>query len=94
MNDKKYLDKVIGSLVRGTKMDYENGIIYLLFLPYTHYPTQFHFPLSDTPFYPNYPFFDFKKYCKNTFGLTEEENIFVWREYKDIILDKIEKNGR
>jgi len=86
MVNKKYLDKVIEHLVRDTKMDYENGVIYLLHIPILAWSSLDYTLHSDF----KHAFFDFKKYCKNTFGLTEEENIFVWREYKDIILDKIE----
>jgi len=38
-----------------------------------------------------YPFLPspFSKYCKNVYGLTEDEVKYVWNQYKDIILDKI-----
>jgi len=84
MDNKKYIDKVIGSLVRGTKMDYVNK--------------RFSFPFffsSSVPF----PYFrsytlplSFSTHCKNIYGLTEKEIEYVWKEYKDIIKDKI-KNG-
>jgi hypothetical protein len=82
--NNKYLDKVVGSLVRSTKIDYEKEIIYfdLIFS---------NFLLFD--YFPSYSFPDFIYYCKNTFGLTEDEIEYVWKEYKKIILDKI-NNGK
>jgi len=79
---KRYLDRVLMELVNGTILDYENKKI--------HYPFETSFPLS--PFFPLYLLPSFSKYCKNTFGLTEEEIKYVWEIYKGIILDKIE-NG-
>jgi len=83
MENNKYLNKVIGSLVRSTKIDYEKEIIYfdMIFSNFL----LFHY-------FPSYsPFFNFINYCKNTFGLTEDEIEYVWKEYKKIILDKISK---
>jgi len=34
-----------------------------------------------------------RNYCKNQFGLTEEEIEYVWVKYSRIILDKI-ANGK
>ena len=85
-DNKKYIDKVIGSLVRGTKIDYDNNLISPPFIS------------SPIPLYPSYfpPFtsrslliIPFVSYCKNTYGLIEEEIEYVWKEYRDIILDKI-----
>ena len=86
MENKKYLDKVIESLVRGTKIDYEKGIIFfplsfLSFSPFSHLP----FYLPDVSSY-------LSSYCKNTFGLTEEEIEYVIIQWRVIILDKI-NNG-
>lgn len=85
MDNKKYLDKVIEHLVRSTKIDYEKE---LLSPPF--YPTQLSFFLF--PFSPSSPSTYFSSYCKNTFGLTEDEISYVWNEFKEIILDKVE-NG-
>ena len=91
MKDKKYLDKVIGSLVRGTKIYYDKDEI--------HFPSSSSSSLSLLPFssislYPHSPtLFSFTKYCKNVYGLTYDEINYVWGEYKNIINDKIE-NGK
>jgi len=85
MENNKYLNKVIGSLVRSTKMNYEKERIYFSFYPYP-----FHFLDS---FLSSSLFSSFSKYCKNTFGLTKYEIDYVWNEYIYIIKDKIE-NGQ
>jgi len=41
----------------------------------------------------SYPFFSFKKYCKEQYGLIEEDLQDVWNRYKDIITDKINKHN-
>ncbi len=81
MDNKKYIDKVIGSLVRGTRIDYEKERIYYPFSPLP----SFYLPYSTSPFITNY--------CKNHFGLTDDEIEYVWEEYRSIILDKI-NNGQ
>jgi len=85
MENNKYLNKVIGSLVRSTKMNYEKERIYFSFYPYP-----FHFLDS---FLSSSLFSSFSKYCRNQFGLTEEEVEYVWKEYREIIKNKIE-NGK
>ena len=80
MDNKKYLDKVIGSLVRGTNIDYENGRIFPSF-SLLHFTLPSSFPL----------FFPFSEYCRNQFGLTKDEIDYVWDQYKIIITDKISK---
>jgi len=93
MENKKYIDKVIGSLVRGTYIDYDKKLVTLVFLPphkdYFSSPQRFHF----SRFNYEHIFYLFSNYCENTFGLTEDEIKYVWNEYKSIITDKI-KNGQ
>ena len=93
MENKKYLDKVIGSLVRGTNIDYEIRRVI-----FSHFSFHFSFLLSPTstfentlfsPYFPLLPYSPFSKYCKRQFGLTPEEIEYVWKEYKDIMLEKI-----
>jgi len=87
MDNKKYLDKVINSLVRGTKMNYENE---KLSTPFGYEPIYFHVSRRDSIF--RFLQLGFKKYVANQFGLTDKEIEYVWREYTTIIKDKI-KNG-
>ena len=76
MENKRYLDKVLEHLVRGTKIDNNNNNNNLTSL------------LLSTPFVSSSSRF-FSSYCKNTFGLTEDEISYVWKEYIKIIKDKI-----
>jgi hypothetical protein len=93
MDNKKYIDKVIDHLVKGTKIDYDNDKI--------HYP----FPTLSSSFYSfllhiqttpsssslsSVRFRSFTEYCKNTFGLTKDEMEYVWYQYGKILLNKIE----
>ena len=90
MKDKEkiYLDKVVGSIVRGTRIDYDNDKI--------HYP----FPTLSSSFYsfllhiqttpPLRLLRSFTEYCKNTFGLTDDEIKYVWNQYRKILINKIE----
>jgi len=90
MDNKKYIDKVINHLVRGTKIDYKNNFIYFPFSsPSSRIQSLTFFSLSRR----RKPLFSFSKYCRNQFGLTEEEVEYVWKEYREIIKNKIE-NGK
>jgi hypothetical protein len=81
-DNKKYLDKVLEHLVRSTNIDYDKGEISFLF------------SLSIISFSSLNRFFvffgSFSDYCKNMFGLTKEESKYVFKQYKEIIKDKIE----
>ena len=89
---KNYLDKVVGFLVRDTRIDYEKEEIQFPF-PYYRSISLRYSSLSFSSFpLPQFPS-PFPKYCKNVYGLTNQEIGYVWDQYKDIITDKIE-NGR
>ena len=77
MDNKKYLNKVIEHMVRGTKISKYNSI-------HLSHPFPHHYL-----YLPSFTPRTFSSYCKNTFGLTKEEIDYVWKEYKDIIKDKI-----
>ena len=82
---KKYLDKVVEFLVKGTKIDYDEGRLYAPF-HVTPTSTYYIFSLYRTPFL-------FSKYCKSVYGLTGDEVKYVWDEYRKIIKEKVE-NGK
>jgi len=96
MDNKKYLDKVVGSLVRSTRINYEKETVHFSFFSY---PSRFSSFFSSRPSVPSIHYSyssllsKFSKYCKNQFGLTEDEIDYVWKEYVEIIKDKIE-NGK
>ena len=76
MDNKKYLNKVIGSMVRGTKIDYEEErITYPFSLPSPYTLSSFSCSLHPSSSFPLTPFSD---YCKTTFGLTDDEIEYVW----------------
>ena len=88
-NQKIYLDKVVEFLVRDTEIDYDIDKIkfpfYSLpfsissyFLPFIYYRFQ-------SPQFTSL----FSKYCIDYYGLTDQEIKYVWKEYKNIIKDKI-----
>ena len=85
MENKKYLEKVVNHLVRGTKIDYVNNLISPPSYTSPLLP-QFFLTVSTT-----FPPALLSNYCKNTFGLTKEEIEYVWNEYKEIIKEKIKR---
>ena len=87
MENKKYLDKVIGSLLRGTNIDYVNDVVYSPFI--TLHKSAFYNHLLTRDYISIDGLFG---YLNNKFGLTSDEIFYVWKQYKKIMLDKIE-NG-
>lgn len=73
----RYLDKVVEFLVRDTKIDYDKDEIQFPF----SFPLSRSFRLSvySFSFLPS----SFSKYCKNIYGLTDQELEYVWKEYKE-----------
>tara|TARA_R110001606_G_scaffold356433_1_gene507778 strand:- start:1038 stop:1310 length:273 start_codon:yes stop_codon:yes gene_type:complete len=88
--DKKFLDKVVNQIVNETMIDYRGkGKIFTPFsLPFYLF----------LPFYPSFSSIsssyrsNFFNHCKEVYGLNEQEIEYVWEEYKQIIIDKI-NNG-
>ena len=85
MENKRYLDKVIKHLVNRTKIDYEKKLLFFPFssqsLPFSLTP----YSILPHPYPPNH----FIDYCENIYGLTIIERKYVWKEYREIILEKI-----
>ena len=77
MENKKYIDKVINHMVRSINIDYDNEIITFPSF-YLTFQVFFFSDCSPSP--------SFYSYCKNMFGLTEEEIEYVWNEFKKIII--------
>ena len=86
--DYKFLNKVVGQLVYETRVDYDRKVIETPF---------FHSFLSSLPPVlspsPSFPLFSYYKHCKTVYGLNDNEIEYVWKEYKQIIKDKINSNG-
>ena len=86
MENKRYLDKVLDHLVKGTNIDYEKDLIVFPPLSSPFNSTLFFISSSITTPPPLF----FSSYCKNTFGLTQEEINYVFIQWREIMRDKIE----
>ena len=84
---KIFLDKVTKILVEDTIIDYDKGRVQYPFFRHDLYSSIF------TLFHPIYAFVFFSKYCKERYGLTDEEIKYVWDQYKDIMTDKFSNNN-
>ena len=81
--DNKYLNKVLDQIVSETTMDYDEERFLPPFLPSS---LPFLIPSNSSP-YPS-----FIIHCREVYGLNKEEIGYVWKEYREIIKDRI-KNG-
>ena len=84
MENKKYLDKILKHILNNTKIDHEGEELYV---PFTNHSFGMFFPSLFRKYY------HFYKYCEKQFGLTEEEIDYVWDQWEEIILNKI-NNGQ
>jgi hypothetical protein len=93
--NKKFLNKVLGQIMSETRIESTRGRVYTPYLPFSPSPLFFSlfFPLHSqlTLFSPS-PLFS--QHCENVYGLNNEEIDYVWKEYKDIIKDKIKNEQR
>ena len=85
--DYKFLNKVVDQIVRETRIDYDMEEIQFPFLPLLALDLIILANLSTQPPPP------FSKHCRDIYGLNEEETIYVWKEYREIVKDKIDNNG-
>ena len=92
--DKKFLNRVVDQLVRETTIDYERELISS---PFSR-PSGAQFTFISPDLHPHFfslihpSFLHFIKHCEDVYGLNWEETRYVWKEYKQIIIDKI-NNG-
>ena len=84
--DYKFLNKVIDQLVSETRIDYDMEEIQFPF-SFSLFFTLFHFPSRLLLFRL------FTKHCRDVYGLNYDEIEYVWKEYREIIKDKIKNNG-
>jgi len=97
---KRYLDRVVIELVKDTNIDYDREEISF---PFSPSPFSFSHTLlihilfqlrTLKPYNNTYSLsLSFSKYCENLFGITEEEIDYVWGEYVERLIQKIE-NGK
>lgn len=79
---KIYLDKIVQYMLDDTKLDYGRKEVIYPFIPNVRSQWGLLVPL----YYVQYdsPFFnEFSKYCNDTYGLSYEESVYVWGQYKD-----------
>ena len=89
MGDKEYIDKVLTHIVSGTMFDFDGKTIRFPFLSHL-FLIQYFFSQNISPsIYLMEPFFD---YCRNQFGLTNDEIEYIWKEYMSIIYNRIIEN--
>ena len=100
MENKKYLDKVLEHLVKGTKIEITVGYNFeglFVYMPFDVNPPEF-INVNDhhitTEFFSALPSFMFNKYCENHFGLVKEEIYYVWDEYSEIMSKKFKSELR
>ena len=88
MEDKniKFLDKVIDILVRDTEIDYTYRVVKFPFITDV-------FAYDIVTFDLNHYGSSFSRYVTNTYGLTIDEDDYVWDRYVLILRDRF-KNGR
>lgn len=86
-NRKKFLHKVVEFLVKDTIIDYGDNHIDFPFFP------MYRLYINDA----NLDYFFHKgrysQYCKDNYGLTHEESLYVWGIYIDMIKEKINNRG-
>ena len=83
--DYKFLHKVVGQIVSETEIDYVNGRMYT---PFTFHSSN-SFRISSLSHLPTRLLSSLTKHCKNIYGLNEQEIKYVWKEYREIIIDKL-----
>jgi hypothetical protein len=86
-NRKNFLHKVVEFLVKDTIIDYGDNHIDFPFFP------MYRLYISDA----NLDYFFHKgrysQYCKDNYGLSHEESLYVWGIYIDMIKEKINNKG-
>lgn len=100
MENKKYLDKIIGSLVRGTKIN-NLGYLKVITTVYLNDPTNFDTLYKDVfsgdflPYYSpvNSHLIYFSDYVVKQFGLDGYEIEYVWKGYLKKLKDKIDNKN-
>ena len=87
-NKEKYLDKISQYILDDTKLEYGQKEVIYPFIPNVRSQWGLLVPLYyatiESPL-----FNEFSEYCNDTYGLTYEESVYVWDQYKVIFNHKI-----
>ena len=95
--DYKFLNKVLNQIVSETEIDHDEERFLPPFsipspiVPFPSFPISS--PISSLSLFPFSPYPSFIIHCREVYGLNKEEVGYVWNEYREIIIDKIENNG-
>ena len=81
---KRYLDKVVELLVNDTVIDHEQKLVIYPFIPNKTSQWGMVVPLTYVQ-YGSPLFHIYIIYCRDVYGLTYEESVYVWEEYKKLI---------
>jgi len=73
VENKKYLDKVLGSLIRSTSFNPDKREVSS--------------PFHDMDIIPSYSSFEI--YCRNQFGLTHSEIVDMWYDYIEFLRKEV-----
>lgn len=92
MESKEFLDKVYNIIVKQTIIDNENNLISFPWyrMRLDHLGVIFEGPnmwRDEEPHPISYPFFN---HCEDIYGLTREETIYLWHNYKRMLRDIVD----
>jgi len=100
MENKRYLNKVLEHLIKGTKVELNVGYNFegiIVYMPFDENPPEF-MNVNDyhetSTMFSAIPSFMFSRYCENHFGLVKEEINYVWDEYSEIMSKKFKSELR
>ena len=89
MDNKRYLDRIIGNLLNETNIDYDKKQI--TGWPFSRNGIGFNLLMSEPEPDSLYRMLRklFYNYCKIIYGLTQEESKYVWKEYINMLKEII-----
>jgi len=91
--DYKFLNKVLDQLVRETEIDKNRGVIESPFFSLILVSSFLHLlSFRSSLLLPSFTFLSFSDHCRDVYGLNVQEIKYVWKEYVQTIIDKI-NNG-
>ena len=84
--DKRFLNKVIDQLVRETEIDNNRGVIESPFFSFIWVHNFLNHNMKAIQLH------SLVDHCRDVYGLNVQEIKYVWKEYRETIIDKI-NNG-
>jgi len=90
--DYKFLNKVIDQLVSETRIDYDRGVIESPFFSIRIVKVSGLYIFNNLNHISSFTHSSFIDHCRDVYGLNIQETEYVWKEYVQTIIDKI-NNG-